>query len=263
MELLLLWEGAVRNERLRELLDVHFTTASRAMSEYVAINPAGVTYETTGRRYVADAGFTSKLTSGDVEEYLAFLARAGASAAGPVIRSHVSLASPSPALFAILQRAIREAAAVEAEHRSLRHPEASLKTLFPHALIEAGRRWHMRAFVPSANSFQDIALSRMTHVRRVELERPGHAAPDRDDAWNARIEVRLQAHPDLSQAQQGVVRAEYFQGALARAMTVRGALVPYVLRDLDVATDPSSQIPPEFLLSVANPAEIERWLLPH
>lgn len=262
VELLLLWEGAVRNERLREVLDVHFTTASRAMSDYVALNPAGVRYDTSGRRYVADAGFKPALTAGEVEEYLAFLRHAGSSGEGPIVRTHVGLAAPCPATFAVIQRAIREGRGVDAHHRSLRHPEPSRKTCFPHALVEAGRRWHVRAYVPTANAFQDLALSRISSVRLAEAKRPSEAEPAADEGWMTPVEVRLQAHTALSADQQTVVRAEYFQGALARTLTVRGALVPYVLRDLDVATDEAQQRPPEYLLSVANIAAVETWLLP-
>lgn len=262
VELLLLWEGAVRNERLREVLDVHFTTASRAMSDYVALNPAGVRYDTSSRRYVADAGFKAALTAGEVEEYLAFLRRAGPSGEGPIVRTHVGLAAPSSATFAVLQRAIREGRGVDAHHRSLRHPEPSRKTCFPHALIEAGRRWHVRAYVPTANAFQDLALSRITSATLAEARRPPEAEPAADEAWMTPVEVRLQAHTALSADQQTVVRAEYFQGALARTLTVRGALVPYLPRDLDVAIDEALQRPPEYLLSVANIATVKRWLLP-
>lgn len=260
IEALLLWEGAASNERMRELFQVHFTTASRLLAQYAAMNPLGLSYSTAQRRWISEAPFRPLLTEGTLEEYLAYTFTPEAK---PVVtRTHLDLGEVAPATFALLHRACSEALGIGAQHASMRHPAPVEKIFYPHALVEAGRRWHVRAYIPAASAFQDLALTRLQDVRLLDGSPPPVAEATQDPAWNTWVDLRLVPHPALSPAQKQLVRAEYFQRAAARVQTVRAALAPYILHELRAATDAAAQRPPEFQLYVQPTDELIPWLLP-
>lgn len=262
IEALLLWEGGASNERVRELLGLHFTSASRLLSQYAAINPIGLTYSTSQRRWIADADFKPCLTSGRIDEYLALTLPTQGAEESCVVRTHLALGAVSPKVFAILHRAIRDGVGVVVKHSSMRDPTPRAKTFFPHALVEAGRRWHVRAFVSGVGAFQDLALTRLSDVELIDLPRPDAANPVRDAAWTTLVDLRLVPHPDLTSEQKQMIRAEYFGRSTARVETVRAALVPYVIHELRAATDLMKQQPPEFQLHVSNIETLGKWLMP-
>ena len=262
IEALLLWEGSAGNERVRELLGLHFTSASRLLAQYAALNPIGLSYSTNQRRWITDADFKPCLTNGCIDEYLALTLPAHGAETNCVVRTHLALGAVSPKVFAVLHRSIREGVGVAAKHRSMRDPSPRAKTFFPHALVEAGRRWHVRAFVSDVDAFQDLALTRLTDVALTGLPRPDVASPLCDAAWATLVELRLAPHPDLTSEQKQMIRAEYFGRSTARVETVRAALAPYVIHDLRAATDPMTQQPPEFQLYVSNIETLSKWLMP-
>ncbi len=262
VELLLLWEGALRNARLARVLGVHFTTASRLLAEYQRLHPKAVSYDQTGKRYIAESSLTPTLSSGDIDEYLTMLHRYAVEPPLAIERAHTPLGEVAHDKLSILQRASSDGCGVLAKHRSMRHPTATTKLLFPHALIEAGRRWHVRAFVKEASDFQDLSLTRLSDLTLARDARPSAASPAEDRRWNTMVKLRLVPHPELTEAQQHLVRDEYFPGAAARVVTVRGALLPYHVQELRAATDVRVQRPPDYQLAVEQPEQISEWLFP-
>jgi len=262
IESLLLWEGAAGNERVRELFGLHFTSASRLLAQYAALNPTGLTYSTAQRRWIADADFKPCLTSGTIEEYLARTLSAQNHDSASVVRTHLDFGAVTPLAFAVLHRAVREGLGVTAKHCSMRRPAPLTKTFYPHVLVEAGRRWHVRAYVSDAETFQDLALTRLSELNLTDLPRPEEARPEQDVAWTTRVDVRVVPHPDLTPEQKQMVRAEYFGRSVARVDTVRAALLPYIVHELRAATDPTRQQPPDFQLCIDNLNRLAKWLMP-
>lgn len=262
IEALLLWEGAASNERVRDVLNIHTSNASRWMAEYAALNPQGLTYSTVQKRYVADDTFRALLTDGRIEDYLP-LARGDEGANRPnLVSTHFDFSEVRPEAFSILNRAAREGLAVTAKHSSMRNPQPTRKTLFPHALVEAGRRWHVRAYVTEADCFQDLALTRLTGMRLQDAARPDEANPEKDLAWTTWVDMRILPHPDLTPEQKQMVRNEYFSGTMARRQSVRAALLPYVVHELRAAVNPMKQRPPNYQLCIDKAEKLSDWLMP-
>lgn len=264
IETLLLWEGVARNERVRELLGLHYVSISRLLSQYEALNSEGLTYSNAARGYIAGPAFKPLYTDGRVEEYQTLLAKTPSDGRN-VVRTPVDFGGVHYRAFALLQRACREGVAVTAEHCSMRHPTPMSKTFFPLSLVEAGRRWHVRAYVVQANGlgvFRDLAFTRLRSIKLTNDVRPEAASLEQDLAWSTLLDVRIVAHPLLSLEQKQVVRREYFSGTVARRVSVRAALLHYTLQDLRVATDAAQHRPPDYQLMVDNLAAIQQWLLP-
>ena len=264
IETLLLWEGVARNERVRELLGLHYVSTSRLLKQYELLNSEGLSYSTIMRGYIAGSAFKPVCTTGRVEEYMAVLAK-GSGHSDHVARTHVDFGRVDRRTFSLLHRASRERVAMTAKHRSMRHPEPVLKTFFPHALVEAGRRWHVRAYVLLAGgsgAFQDLALTRLSSLELMDESRPEEAHPENDHAWSTVLDVRIVPHPLLTPEQKQMIRMEYFNGTMARRLSVRAALLHYTLHELRVAISPEKHRPPDYQLSVDDVSSIKQWLLP-
>lgn len=262
IELLLLWEGAAGNERVRDLLDLHFTTVSRLLTQYAELNGVGLSYSTAQRSWVADADFKPRLTTGTIEEYLAVTLTERTQPSSIVVQTQFDFGGVDHRAFAVLHRAIREGVAVTGTHATLRNPAPVVKTFYPHSLVQAGRRWHMRAYVAEAGKFQDIALTRLHDLILTGLARHLETEQAQDEAWTTLVPLRVIPHPSLSAGQKQVVRAEYFNGSAARTETVRAALVPYVIHELQAAVSPAKQRPPDFQLCIDGVEGIAKWLMP-
>jgi predicted DNA-binding transcriptional regulator YafY len=169
-----------------------------------------------------------------------------------------SITAPAPRTFASLGNAIRQAKAVDIEYMSLSEPTPHHRVIYPHSLVLAGRRWHVRAYSEAHQEFRDYALGRIIGVKLLAqlADRSRHD----DLSWNTKVTVRLIAHPELSPEQSRVIQAEYFKGTSSRVETCRAALVPYFIQDVRAAMDTQTQHAPEYLIAVENAREVSKWL---
>ena len=170
------------------------------------------------------------------------------------------LAAPRARIFSALSEAVRVRHAVEITYRSMGEPQPHKRLIFPHSLVRAGRRWLTRAFCDSSNAFRDYTLGRIVAAQL--LDQPAVHSETDDEAWQARVPVRLIAHPDLMPAQEHVIRFEYFNDTASRVVTCRGALVAYLIQDIRAAVDLKWQRPPDYQIAVGNVNEVQRWLFP-
>jgi predicted DNA-binding transcriptional regulator YafY len=170
------------------------------------------------------------------------------------------LSVPHPRIFSTLHEAIRTHCSVQIIYRSMRDPKPHQRVISPHSLVRAGRRWHVRAYCQTNQDFRDYALGRIAEVKL--LTQPAERGEQDDNAWTARVNVRLVAHPNLSPDQEAVIRFEYFNNTAARVETCRGALVGYFIQDMRAAIDVKKQRPPDYQLAVANFDEVSPWLFP-
>ena len=70
-----------------------------------------------------------------------------------------------------------------------------------------------------------------------------------DDAdWNEIVTFYALAHPELTPAQQEMIKKEYFPGASARQLNARRCLAAYIIQDLRIAVDTVKQKPPDYQL---------------
>jgi predicted DNA-binding transcriptional regulator YafY len=271
---LLLWEGRISRSRLMTLNGLSQVRASEWLRELRDRHPNWMLWDPRAKAYFAtDAAYRAagpaKLNAAPVFAklpYLPDLEQAG----GPMVGTNFGIASvsvqmwafsnPSPKAFATIRLAIEEHTELRFAYRSMGNPEARVRIIEPHSLVQAGRRWHVRGYCPETQDFRDFVLGRMTELMRLEQHTKTTAADDK--AWNTPVKVRLVAHPALSVAQQAVVGQEIFAGTSARVETCRGPLVPYFIQEVRAAVDIERQMPPDYQLAVANVEECRPWMFP-
>lgn len=271
---LLLWEGRIGRSRLIALHGLSQVRASEWLRELRDSHPDWVEWNPRARAYFAtDAAYRAVSTrKGDAPPGLArhpYLPEED-QPRGPVRHSSAdnsavsvlpwSFSNPAPKAFATIRLAIEEHRLLRFTYRSMGNPDPHERSLEPHTLIQAGRRWHVRGFCRDTEDFRDFVLGRMTALKR--MEEPATTAGAGDKAWNTTLKVRLVAHPALSAGQQAVVAQEYFAGTSGRQETCRGPLVPYFIQEVRAAVDVGRQKPPDYQLALANVEECRPWMFP-
>ncbi len=254
MELVLGFEGLLTNERLRRHLGVTNVSASRLIGAYREMHPRNIqSMSGDGRgRYCPSSDFSPQFTELTTEAYF----RVAAPSCQDLAVEYVAhdFTAIEPAHFREIQKALRESAALQVVYRSMTHPKGVARVLHPKAFVFASRRWHLRAFDEHSDEHRDFNLARLSRAECVTIER----VPPADIDWDKFVDLVLCPHPQLSADQQMLIRDELMQGAAARRVRVRKALVRYALAELAVAQDAEQQPPPDFQLYLQRIDESDR-----
>lgn len=271
---LLIWEGRLNRGRIIEVFDLKPVSASNWIREFREQHPEWLAWDTKTRSFHATSAAYKSWRALDprrfadatsLAQYLTLVGLPNATASidpghGGILAAFPDLSTPSPQIFAVISEAIRFGRAVQITYRSMQNPESHLRTISPHNLIRAGRRWHVRAYCDNREDFRDYALGRIAGVKLL----PSQATKGEQDdkAWLTGVRVRLVAHPRLTPEQESLIRFEYFGNTAARVETCRGALVSYFIQDARAAIDVKKQLPPDYQLAVDNIEEVKPWLFP-
>lgn len=251
MEVLLLWEGSLDNARLREVFGVQAVQASRLLASFLAVHGDGVKRETPHSPITPGASFTPKHAGASPDEYLELLSTMRPRMVAPFLEDLRQDLSPvSPQVFAAVAQACLKQVGLQISYRSLSNSEGNSRLVFPHSVVRAARRWHMRAWCDMKQDYRDFALGRITQVSIVD--KPSSKTKAEDVDWNASSNLVIVPHPLLSEGQAGLLRDEYLSGKSERTVVVRKSLASYTIQDLRLAVDVARQVPPEYQLALKN-----------
>jgi hypothetical protein len=258
---ILLWEGRVSRARLITEFELSPIRASEWLRDFRESFPTWGAWDPKLKAYVAThAAYVAaeRAAGGHLAE--AMLAPYLSEEGGGQMSTDWSFTCTSPQTFARINLAITDRVRVKFSYCSMGNPEPHERTLEPHCLVKTGRRWHVRGYCVEKQDFRDFVLGRMKRVKL--LTDPRSADPSGDQAWSTFVSVRIVAHPKLSEAQQLVVRNEYFNGTAARVEKCRAALLNYLVQEIRAATDVNVHRPPDYQLAIENVDECRPWLFP-
>lgn len=244
IELVLAYEGLLTNQRLREKFDISSVQASRVLASYRGAHPDNVLHLKGGGRgrYAPSSKFTPAIATLGVEHYFQTVANTAENIEVEDVRKDFTVVTPQS--FRVIHSAMSEGNAAQITYRSMNHPNGIDRIVHPRAFVFAGRRWHLRAFDESTAEHRDFNLSRISNA----IPSQKNVSTPVDADWENYVHLLLQPHPLLTPDQEKLIRDELFNGAAARRVTVRRALVQYTLRELEIAVDPNIQRPPEYQL---------------
>lgn len=164
---------------------------------------------------------------------------------------------PEAAVVAQIVRAIRGGTRLSAVYYSLSDRDnREPRILEPHALVNTGLRWHVRAYSEDTYDFRDFVLSRF--VEAVQLEELAESSAQYDDDWMEYVTLRLSPHPKLELQKRAALMIDYRSENDMIALSVRRALIAYVLQHLAVDTTRDHSLNPNaYQLVLVNRDEIE------
>lgn len=256
MEVLLLWEGALDNARLREVFGVQAVQASRLLASFLVEHKDGIERASAHAPITPGRGFRPQFAGTSPDEYLGLIATTRPRQVAPHVEDlRLDLTPVDSRVYAAVTQACRGGSGLQICYRSLSNPQGESRLVYPHSLVRAARRWHMRAWCTLRRDYRDFALGRIVEVSLDEKLAP--RSPADDTEWNEVARLVIEPHPALSEGQMALLRDEYFAGKTQRVVEVRRALVSYTLHDLRLAVDFKTQVPPEYQLALINAHEFK------
>lgn len=165
---------------------------------------------------------------------------------------------PRKAVLAQLIRAMKNKSQLKVNYHSLSQREITQQSriIEPHALVNNGLRWHVRAYDHEHYDFRDFVLSRFTEADKLDLE--AESSQNYDDDWMELITLKLEAHPALSDKQRLALSYDYNMLDGIIELQVRRSLVGYLLQQMKVDTTSDFSLNPNaYQLIVSNRDEIE------
>ncbi len=128
----------------------------------------------------------------------------------------------------------------------------------PHALVDTGIRWHIRAYNEESYDFRDFVLSRFAEAQCSNIE--AESSPGYDDDWVETITLFLSPHPGLNQKQRDSLLFDFGGHDNVIEVVTRRAMIGYVLQLLGVDTSADQSLDPDKRqLVIRNREEIEAF----
>ncbi|MFT6268291.1 MAG: hypothetical protein ACJAVV_001099 [Alphaproteobacteria bacterium] len=143
----------------------------------------------------------------------------------------VQLIHPNIHIIAALMRSIHNQVACQVKYVSISSGE-STRIIVPHAIINNGHRWHVRAFDEKSNAFRDFVCTRFTQVSATNTPALNEQHASCDDQFNRLVTLVLMVHPGIDKAQ--AIEMDYAMQGGEKIMQVRAALAAYILRHWQV-----------------------------
>lgn len=250
IEFRLFWEGSINRVDIVDYFGVSVPQASKDLALYQERAPGNMEYDTRAKRYVAAGKFVLRFLEPDPYVYLAQL-RSVAERAVPAYDSwiatlpvaDIALTPKRDIDIEVLRRildAARDGVSVNIFYQSMNseRPDPIWRQITPHAFGYDGFRWHTRAYCHLEHRFKDFLLPRILEVGG--KGEPG-ATGKQDWLWNNYFDVLIGPHPDLTESQKKVVARDYGFDHGKGVLSVRYAMLFYVLKRLGLLLDAVKQ----------------------
>ncbi|WP_196158210.1 WYL domain-containing protein [Reinekea sp. G2M2-21] len=246
LEFRLYFLGHANRSDLQKRFGLKESSASRDIALYKKLAPENVVYDYGIKSYIPQDTFVPLYSYTATQVLTALTYGFGDDYAGPKF-PEIATESPSqtplpfiPTLAAIT-RAIHKQQALSVEYIS-ETKGSRVQAIVPHALINSGTRWLVRAYDRGQESFNDFVINRVTKVLGESDAPQLHELKESDADWNRIINLTLKPHPAL--AYPDAVAQEFGMHGGVLKMTCRAALESYMLSkwNVDMAATPSTEV---------------------
>ncbi len=265
IEFRLFWQGALNRRDLREQFGISDQQASADIAAYQQAAPGNCAYDRNAKMYVPGDGFAPVFGPPDSQIYLNELRSVDY---GITTREESRIGKfptfatvPYPkrsvdvGVLRKVLRAIEIGQALRVLYQSFSRPEPIWRWITPHALGYDGHRWHARAFCHRRGAFSDFVLGRILETRDVA---PHEVDRGLDREWAEAVELEIGTHPDLRSEQRAAVEFDHNMTKGRVAISVRAALVFYLMRWMRADLDPKVVGPEQSQIVLLNKASVDR-----
>lgn len=260
----LYWEGRINRKDLTEFFGISIPQASADLGKYREKAPNNVQYDKSGKFYFATQKFKPVFISRDSSDYFAQLRLISDNILkeGESFLGHVPCFDtiPNPArsvdseILRKILMAIKDKMSLEVEYQSMSRAQPIWRRIVPHALAYDGFRWHVRAYCYIRKMFRDFLLARMLNIKDFQ---PDEIDSSGDVRWHNFLEVKIESHPGLSEAQKRIIEQDYGMENGIGIIKVRAALYFYLQRQLGLDEKCEVRPPEEQQIVLVNRDEIK------
>ena len=267
IEIMAYYTGVVTRSDVAKAFGISDAAATKDLKLYSDLAPDNLIYKHNVFGFVPSEGFREVFADMTPATVLPMIAANLAAAGGPYedqpIYGIIVDTLPTPnrfpekAVLAQIIRAIKGRNRLAAVYYSLSDRDnRDPRILEPHSLVNTGLRWHVRAYSEDTYDFRDFVLSRFVEAKR--LDEPAESSVNYDDDWTEVVTLQLTPHPKLDPTKRMSLMIDYHGDNEIIELTVRRALIGYLLQRLSVDTTANHSMNPNaYQLIVVNRDEIE------
>lgn len=241
------FRGHLTRQDLVDRFDIARSNATRDLTLYRELAPGNLEYNNSDKTYCRASGF-APLFSYDREHTLQALTLGQARGFDPfeqsvVVEAANNLNAPDLDILAILSRAIYTGVALRAAYVSASNGD-SVREIVPHALVNTGLRWHVRAFCRHHQDFRDFVLTRFLKADILPGLIANHESSKQDLDWHNEATLELVPHPKASFKR--AIELDYaLHSNEVLQLKVRAAIAGYLLRRWGVDCSARAVLPAE------------------
>ena len=260
--------GQISRADIADFFGISPAAATRDLAAYIREHGGRIVLDGTTKTYRPAPDF-APVFEHPIELVLSALSQGLGEARRDQPKSLIPAAFPRPLslpkleLLAPVTRAIHQQRAIKVGYHSYSSGQTE-RELRPHALVNNGSRWHVRAYDRRRGDFNDFVLARMSSVEVLPASavRPEEAVAQ-DIQWTRIVELELVPHP--FQERPEITRMDFDMKSDLLRVKERAALVGYLLRQWNVDCSPkhTEKSPPGTEPSARMGDEIRLWLRNH
>ncbi len=267
IEIMAFYTGVVTRSDVAKSFGISDPAATKDLKLYSELAPDNLSYRHQVFGFVPTDNFQAMFADLSPEVVLPMIASNLAVVAEPIEEQPIySIAVetlplpvrlPSKEVLAPIIQALKQGKQLRASYKSMSEREDIQDRLIePHALVNTGLRWHVRAYCQQSYEFRDFVLSRFVESERLDLA--AESSPIYDDDWTEAITLKLSPHPQLSESKRNSLLTDYDATDDVIELDIRRALVGYSLHRLSVDTSIDHSLNPNaYQLVLLNRDEIE------
>ncbi len=252
----LLFQGHIARNELLTRFEVGLSAATRDFNLYKSMRADNLVYSTTEKRYFQTKSF-KPLFEHDSKKILLKLANRISDGFDGIqdiqfpVDSPGQINVPDVNVVARIIQAILNQKAVSIIYTSLSSGSGA-REVVPHAVIDNGLRWHVRAWDRKSKSFRDFVMTRISKVSIKDRAFDFDDLKDADEQWQRTMTLELVPHPKNVKHSQAI-ELDYGMTDGVLALDVRSAMAGYLLRrwNVDCSVDASLR-GPEYQLWLRN-----------
>jgi hypothetical protein len=223
--------GRVTRQDLTTRFGLSEAAATRDIALYRSLAKGNLDFDQSTKTYRCAAGYRPLFEHDPRRSLTAISEGIGddqVGAAVPHVRAEhpLRLNPPRVEVIAAVSRAIAGRQALRIVYQSLTSGRTT-RDVLPHALVDTGVRWHVRAFDRRRDRFADFVLTRIEEAARGDAPAAEHEDREADDQWMRFVQLELMPHPGLRNPEP--VARDYDMNDGILRVRLRAALCGYAL----------------------------------
>ncbi len=248
-----------RNDLIRQF-KTGLASSSRDFTLYRELAPDNLVLQHQNKQYWRTKHFTPLFTH-HAEAVLANLVSGFGDGIATELRASevcldaVRLIHPDSNILATLMRAIVQQYALDASYVSLSSGLTN-RILIPHAIVNNGHRWHVRAYDCKSCAFRDFVCTRFVELTTSQHKVTSEQTRDKDHCWNQMLTMEIIPHP--RQTNPLAIEMDFAMQDGQLRLQARAALAGYLLRQWNVDCSLDRSGDPACLLALKEPASFNQ-----
>ncbi|MCW8091448.1 WYL domain-containing protein [Alteromonas sp. ASW11-130] len=224
--------GAICRQDLINQFATGLAASTRDFTLYRQLAPQNLILDHQTKRYLRCEAF-DPLFPHDPDVILTSLSRGFGDGLSSHFRASeqclhaIQLIHPDAAIIGQLMRAVIHRYPIEANYVSV-SSGTKTRIIVPHAVVNNGHRWHVRAFDCTHGMFRDFVCTRFKSIGTIKRDIAEKESVLKDAGWQQLVSLELIPHPEIATPE--AIYMDYNMKNGKKVVTIRAALAAYLLR---------------------------------